>query len=188
MRIRLEPYTPAHAPAWNAWVAGSRNGTFLFDRGFMDYHADRFEDASLMAYDGARLVAALPAHRDGDRLVSHAGLSYGGFVLGDGAGQRSVLALFDALLPWMGAHGLSSLRGRKGRRRLLLAVGIGHGLGNVRAGELDQIGRADCLLHLNLGLLAHGCCRCASCGRCCGQSGSLRRGTGHGGGGGDHFG
>lgn len=110
MRIRLEPYAPAHAPAWNAWVAGSRNGTFLFDRGFMDYHADRFEDASLMAYDGARLVAALPAHRDGERLVSHAGLSYGGFVLGDGAGQRSVLALFDALLPWMGTHGLSSLQ------------------------------------------------------------------------------
>jgi hypothetical protein len=106
----FEFYVSAHAPVWNAWVAGSRNGSFLFDRRFMDYHADRFVDASLMAYDGARLVAVLPAHREGAQLVSHAGLSYGGFVLGEGGGQRTVLALFDVLLAWMGGQGLRSLK------------------------------------------------------------------------------
>ncbi len=79
--VRAVRYTPEHAPAWNEFVRASRNGTFLFDRGYMDYHADRFEDASLLFFDSAeRLVAILPAHRRGTELVSHGGLTYGGFV------------------------------------------------------------------------------------------------------------
>ncbi|HUR80221.1 MAG TPA: GNAT family N-acetyltransferase, partial [Thermoanaerobaculia bacterium] len=45
------------------------------------YHADRFEDRSLLFFDSAdRLVAVLPAHRRGTELISHGGLTYGGFV------------------------------------------------------------------------------------------------------------
>ena len=61
---------------WNAFVAQSKNGTFLFDRRFMDYHADRFQDYSLMFYDEDRLLAVMPAHVDGDCLVTHGGLTY----------------------------------------------------------------------------------------------------------------
>lgn len=106
------PYRPDDADAWNAFVATSRNGTFLFDRRYMDYHADRFEDASLVFRDGegGRILALLPANRTGDRLVSHGGLTYGGLVLGPDGGSTLVARLFEALLAHMVAAGLSVLR------------------------------------------------------------------------------
>jgi hypothetical protein len=81
--VRVVRFAPEHGQAWNDFVRASKNGTFLFDRGYMDYHADRFEDHSLLLFDPAdRLVALLPAHRRGTELVSHGGLTYGGFVTG----------------------------------------------------------------------------------------------------------
>ena len=46
----------------------------------MDYHKDRFEDYSLMVFKDEKLVAVLPANRVEDKLFSHQGLTYGGFV------------------------------------------------------------------------------------------------------------
>ncbi|MDE5608704.1 MAG: GNAT family N-acetyltransferase [Muribaculaceae bacterium] len=70
-------------PDWDSFVALSRNGTFLFYRDYMDYHADRFCDCSLLAYDDKdRIVALLPAAIDGITVISHGGLSYGGWILG----------------------------------------------------------------------------------------------------------
>lgn len=81
--VRVVRFAPEHEQAWNEFVRASKNGTFLFDRGYMDYHAGRFEDHSLLLFDPAdRLVALLPAHRRGAELVSHGGLTYGGFVTG----------------------------------------------------------------------------------------------------------
>ena len=38
---------------WDEFIATSaRNATFLHCRGYMDYHSDRFNDMSLMAYKG----------------------------------------------------------------------------------------------------------------------------------------
>ena len=37
--------------AWNKLVSESKNGTFLFDRNFMDYHKHKFQDFSLMIYN-----------------------------------------------------------------------------------------------------------------------------------------
>ena len=60
--LRIEQYTPMHAKEWDSLVDASRNGTFLHKRGYMDYHADRFADCSLMFYRGDEPVALLPAH------------------------------------------------------------------------------------------------------------------------------
>ena len=80
--MTIERYTPAHAAEWDAFVDASRNGTFLHRRGYMDYHAHRFADHSLMARDHAgRLLAVLPAHTSGTVLASHNGLSYGGWLM-----------------------------------------------------------------------------------------------------------
>src|ERR1039458_10102236 len=64
--MRVELYTPQHKQAWDEFVAGSRNGTFLVHRDHMEYHRDRFCDSSLLVFDDrGRLVALLPANRDG---------------------------------------------------------------------------------------------------------------------------
>ena len=75
-------YTPEKTDEWNTFTARSRNGTFLFDRRYMDYHSARYHDHSLMIYDRGRLVALFPANETVDgRLISHEGLTYGGLIV-----------------------------------------------------------------------------------------------------------
>ena len=71
---------------WDAFVENSRNATFLLQRGYMDYHADRFADSSLMIWsvsgDRRRLSALFAAcHIDPDTVSAHGGLTYGGLIL-----------------------------------------------------------------------------------------------------------
>ena len=54
--FEIKRYTPADEAAWNDFTARSRQGTFLLDRRYMDYHADRFEDFSLMAVSYTHLT------------------------------------------------------------------------------------------------------------------------------------
>ena len=42
--FEIRRYTPADQQEWDRYVDGARNATFLFKRGYMDYHADRFKD------------------------------------------------------------------------------------------------------------------------------------------------
>jgi len=58
--MHLVRYTPDRQREWDDFVGRSRNGVFLFQRAYMDYHADRFTDHSLLAYDGDRLAALFP--------------------------------------------------------------------------------------------------------------------------------
>ena len=71
----IQRYSPEREKAWNGLVASSKNATFLLDRGYMDYHAYRFHDCSLMFYKDGRLYALLPAHAAEGTLVSHPGLT-----------------------------------------------------------------------------------------------------------------
>lgn len=97
--IRLEPYTPDWQQAWNELVAQSRNGTFLIDRRFMDYHAYRFTDCSLLFFRSSRLVACLPANyvASEETVYSHQGLTYGGLIMDDSVGASEVLQMFTLL-------------------------------------------------------------------------------------------
>lgn len=108
---RIERYDQSRRREWNEFVARSRNATFLFDRDYMDYHADRFADASRMAYKGNRLMALLPANVTDDRILnSHGGLTYGGWILPpshlDGA---DLLGIFEELCAVCRAEGLTGI-------------------------------------------------------------------------------
>ena len=95
----VERYRDTDAAAWDAFVRASRNGTFLFERGYMDYHRDRFPDHSLVVRDAeGELVAVLPAHAAGDTVASHNGLSYGGLVIGPRMKTPLFFAAFEAVL------------------------------------------------------------------------------------------
>lgn len=108
--FEVRRYTASDAEVWDAFVEASKNGTFLFRRGFMDYHADRFQDHSLMIFEAGTLLALLPANRDGDALVSHGGLTYGGIVSGSKMSAARMLSVFDALKAHMRGAGIGVLR------------------------------------------------------------------------------
>jgi hypothetical protein len=75
----------------------------------MDYHADRFHDASLLVRENGRLLGLLPANRDGQTLWSHQGLTFGGVVTRDELTVRRALAVFDAIVTRARAEGLARL-------------------------------------------------------------------------------
>ena len=104
--FEVKRYEPSHEQAWNDFVARSKNGTFLFDRRFMDYHSDRFADSSLMILRKGRIYALLPANRVGDTLHSHQGLTYGGLLTDAKATAEGVMEAFDALNAWLRNEGV----------------------------------------------------------------------------------
>lgn len=106
MMIDIQRYTADRADEWNQFVAASKNGTFLFDRGFMDYHSDRFCDHSLLVYRGRRLYALLPANEKDNTLVSHGGLTYGGLIMDNRCSAKGILESFLAINDYLRQQGL----------------------------------------------------------------------------------
>ena len=116
-QLRLVAYRPDLAAAWDGFVRRSKNGTFLLRRGYVDYHADRFEDASLLAVEGEEdgaIAALLPASRHrtpgGDVMISHGGLTYGGWISDGRMTTAAMQRLFALLRAWGVEQGVTRLR------------------------------------------------------------------------------
>ena len=106
--ISILPYNPNYFNLWNQFIADSKNATFLFHRDFMEYHQDRFEDYSLLAFEGEKLVAVLPANRVEDEVHSHQGLTYGSLVYGE-LKIGKVLLVFQEILCFLERNGFKKL-------------------------------------------------------------------------------
>ena len=75
----IAPYQPDEAAEWDRCVCESEGACLLFYRSYMDYHSDRFADASLTARLDDRLVGIFPASASKDGVCSHGGLTFGGW-------------------------------------------------------------------------------------------------------------
>ncbi len=100
--MTIVPYTHDKQHEWNQFVKESKNGTFLFDRNFMDYHSDRFEDCSLLVEHNGRTIACMPANinRKTRQVVSHGGLTYGGLIMSRQISMTQVLETFNLILKY----------------------------------------------------------------------------------------
>lgn len=107
--MEIRRYKREDKELWSSFVSKARNATFLFDRNYMDYHADRFDDNSFMFYHKGKLKAVLPANVAGDTLYSHQGLTYGGLLLDKKATVEDVLECFDSLNSWLRENGISKV-------------------------------------------------------------------------------
>jgi hypothetical protein len=108
--LRVVRYSADHKGAWDDFVTKSKNGVFLFQRDYMEYHADRFPDHSLMFWDGReQLLALLPATvRDGV-LSSHAGLTFGGIVSDTSMKMALMLEVFEAARAHLQNQGIAKV-------------------------------------------------------------------------------
>ena len=111
MTFEIKRYTPKNRGEWDAFVNNSRNATFLHFRNYMEYHSDRFRDASCMAYKNGRLIALLPANITSDGVIhSHQGLTYGGWLLPPAHLDGSDLSeIFGAALDCWRKEGFTAL-------------------------------------------------------------------------------
>lgn len=97
-------YQPDMAAQWNDFVEQAVNGVFLFKRDFMDYHADRFDDHSLVVVDndnGDKWQAIAPGNMRDQLWCSHAGLSYGGLIFGRDMSQTRLLDCLQSCMKYL---------------------------------------------------------------------------------------
>jgi hypothetical protein len=96
--FEIRRYCAEQADEWNRFVADSKNGTFLLDRNYMDYHADRFADHSLIVYHKSHPYALFPANQTADGTIfSHQGLTYGGLITSKKATVANVCEVFRGI-------------------------------------------------------------------------------------------
>lgn len=107
--ISIVRYTEAYQEQWNRFNASCKNSLFMFDRGFMDYHKDRFADHSLLFFEEGELTAILPMSEKEDILTSHGGLTYGGFLTGSSMKQHTMNDCFDALITYAREKGFREI-------------------------------------------------------------------------------
>ena len=93
----VRPYAKADANAWDALVERSRSGNLLHRRGYMDYHADRFADRSLMIERNGELVGVFPANIRDSTVTSHGGLTYAGLITTEALRAESTFAVFEMI-------------------------------------------------------------------------------------------
>ncbi|MCJ2099397.1 GNAT family N-acetyltransferase [Methylobacterium sp. E-046] len=108
MSLSVRPFSPDQTAAWNTHNESALNGHFLFDRGFMEYHADRFRDASVMVFREDTLIATMPANVVGDTVYSHQGLTFGGLLVGR-TPTDVVVSIFEACLGFYADLGAKEL-------------------------------------------------------------------------------
>lgn len=90
-------YSSGQKNNWNQFVSNSKNGTFLIDRNYMDYHSDRFCDHSLMIYRKGKLYSLLPGNEKEHIFYSHQGLTYGGLIMNDKVTALDSVEMFKAI-------------------------------------------------------------------------------------------
>ncbi|TKI69410.1 GNAT family N-acetyltransferase [Sulfurimonas crateris] len=96
--MNIIKYRAEYKNLWNEFVKNSKNSHFFFDRDYMEYHNDRFEDFSLMIFDDTdKLIAILPANIKENFLYSHHGLTFGGFLVDDKMKTETMLEIFQFL-------------------------------------------------------------------------------------------
>lgn len=109
--LSLVRYTADRQAQWDAFVKASKNGTFLFERAYMDYHSDRFKDYSLLCFDvKGRLLALLPANEKYGVLYSHQGLTYGGLILSPEVRTAQVLEMMRMICDYLRQRAFSAWR------------------------------------------------------------------------------
>lgn len=108
--ITVKRYQDQDMDVWNKFNKESKNSLFMFDRNYMDYHKDRFNDHSLLFYDDDKLLALLPMSAHENELVSHGGLTYGGYITNAKMKQHLMNDCFGELIKYAGNNGFKSIR------------------------------------------------------------------------------
>ena len=111
--IDIIQYSSDKKEEWNAFIKNSKNGNFMFDRNYMDYHSDRFVDNSLMFYKDCELISVLPLSKHGKVLKSHGGLTFGGFVSNAKMKQHRMNDCFVELIKYLKQNDFEKLLYKK---------------------------------------------------------------------------
>lgn len=106
MAITIQAYNSNDRNKWDSFVRQADNAYFLFERGFMEYHNDRYTDNSVMLFDKTTLVGIFPANRKEDTVYTHQGLTHGGLVLVERKNVKKLIEYFYTLFTYYKNQGV----------------------------------------------------------------------------------
>ncbi len=109
MEITVRRYQKTDFALWNQINEESKNGLFFFNRNFMEYHADRFVDHSLLIYKKNKVIALLPANEREETIISHGGLTFGSLILPYSTKTTEVLDIFNSITAYFSEKGIKKL-------------------------------------------------------------------------------
>jgi len=109
MTYKIIKYQPEYQSVWDDFITRSANGTFLHKRDYMDYHAHRFKDFSLMVFDEKNLKAVLPAHQRANDIYAHKGLTYSDFIFLPGTRTAQRRDMLQQALAYLNQAGFQKL-------------------------------------------------------------------------------
>lgn len=90
-------FSAEHQAEWDQVVGESKNGNFLHLRDYLDYHAHRFDEQSVIVLKQGKPVAVFPCNRVNEKIISHGGLTYAGLIYGRKLRAVDVLEIFQQL-------------------------------------------------------------------------------------------
>jgi hypothetical protein len=94
---------------WNLFLLNSKNGTFMLNRDYMDYHSDRFQDHSLMFYNKNKIIGILPANEEKKSIFSHGGLTYGGLITSNKARINLIIDIIGSMINYYKKEGFEEI-------------------------------------------------------------------------------
>ena len=107
--MRIQKYSDSDRDIWNSFLNNSKNGLFMFNRNYMEYHKDRFVDNSLLFFDDKdKIISILPLSKKENALISHGGLTFGGFITNEKMKQHHMNELFSLIKDYMRKNNYSN--------------------------------------------------------------------------------
>jgi hypothetical protein len=112
--FQIYRYSDADAASWDEMIANCPMATFLQTRRYLSYHADRFQDVSLIIKDGKnRILGLFPAALDPANplaVVSHPGITYGGIIHPGSLNGENMSIALESIRDYYAALGMETLR------------------------------------------------------------------------------
>lgn len=107
--FEITRYTVEQRTIWDDVVRKSKNGNFLHQRDYMEYHAHRFDEQSVIIFKQGKPIAVFPCNRVDNKIVSHGGLTYGGLIYGNNLHAAAVLEIFHAIAEYYRQGNIQSI-------------------------------------------------------------------------------
>ena len=107
MDIKIVRYNPEYKMLWNNFVDKEKS-PFFFNRDFMEYHGNKFQDHSTILFYKEKPAVIFPTHQYQDSIFSHKGLSFGGFIIDSSFGSEITFRFCRSLMHYYKNAGFSS--------------------------------------------------------------------------------
>ena len=109
MDITIKRYSEEFKQDWNEFLEKSKNGVFLFNRNYLEYHKHIFKDHSLFILDDGKIIGLLPANEHERTINTHGGLTFGGLILPAQIRLEQVIKAFEVFTAYYQSEGFTEI-------------------------------------------------------------------------------